>query len=159
MRRMADPGPAIGLVEPQHDVLKRLLAYWLAKRGDRRAPSRADIDPVELAPQLPHVLLVDVEHAPLRLRYRLIGTGVVQGFNADLTGRYFDEIDHTPEQRILNDALAAVANWGPLLCAMFDYTHKDGRFVRYERLALPLSSDGAIVDMLFGGIVFDAAYG
>jgi len=42
---------------------------------------------------------------------------------------------------------------------MLDYTPKDGRFVRYERLALPLSSDGATVDMLFGGIVFDAAYG
>ena len=145
---------------PRHEVLKRLYAYWLEKRGDRRAPSRADIDPIELAPQLPHVVLVDVEHAPvMRLRFRLIGTAIVKGFNQDLTGRYFDEIEHTPEQRILNQHLMTVATWGAPLCAMLDYTHKDGRFVRYERLALPLSSDGAVVDMLFGGIVFDAAYG
>jgi hypothetical protein len=156
---MADPGTASGMIDPQHDVLKRLHGYWLAKRGDRPAPSRADIDPVELAPQLPHVILVDVEHAPLRFRFRLIGTAIVKGFNQDLTGRYFDEIEHMPEQRVLNQHLMAVATWGPPLCAMLDYTHKDGRFVRYERLALPLSSDGTTVDMLFGGIVFDAAYG
>ena len=84
--------------------------------------------------------------------YETFGPGRV--FNTML-----DEIEHTPEQRILNQHLMTVATWGPPLCAMLDYTHKDGRFVRYERLALPLSSDGATVDMLFGGIVFDAAYG
>ncbi|HEX7005587.1 MAG TPA: PAS domain-containing protein [Alphaproteobacteria bacterium] len=156
---MADGEPSSEPIEPRHEVLKQLYAYWLAKRGDRRAPSRADIDPIEIAAQLPYVVLVDVEHDPLRLRFRLIGTAVVKGFNQDLTGRYFDEIAHTPEQRALNERLVAVATWGPPLCAMLDYTHKDGRFVRYERLALPLSSDGATVDMLFGGIVFDAAYG
>ena len=146
-------------IEPRHDELKRLHAYWLAKKGDRRAPSRADIDPIELAPLLPYVVLLDVERAPLRFRFRLIGTAVVKGFNHDLTGAYFDEIEHTAEQRDLNQRLATVAAWGAPLCATWDYTGTDGRYVTYERLALPLSSDGETVDMLFGGVVFDAAYG
>jgi hypothetical protein len=144
---------------PRHEELRQLYAYWLDKRGDRRAPSRADIDPVELARLLPHVVLLDVERDPLRFRFRLVGTTVAKGFNVDPTGTYFDEIEHTAEQRELNERLMAVADWGPPLCATWDYTGADGRHVSYERLALPLSSDGTTVDMLFGGIVFDTAYG
>jgi hypothetical protein len=158
---MADPADPADLSArpPRHEALRQLYAYWLGKRAGRRAPSRADIDPVELARLLPHVVLLDVERAPLRFRFRLVGTTVAKGFNVDLTGSYFDEIEHTAEQRELNQRLMAVADWGPPLCATWDYTGADGRHVSYERLALPLSSDGQTVDMLFGGIVFDTAYG
>ena len=86
----APPGAPEHLA-PQHDVLRRLLAYWLGKRGPRRAPARADIDPLEIASLLPHVMLIDVEHAPLRFRYSLVGTEVVRNLGADMTGRYLDE--------------------------------------------------------------------
>jgi len=158
---MADPSDKDDLpaVAPRHEELRQLYAYWLAKRGSRRAPSRAEIDPVELGRLLPHVILLDVERDPLRFRFRLIGTSIVKGFDRDLTGRYFDEVEHTAEQIDLNQRLTAVANWGSPLCATWSYTGADGRHVGYERLALPLSSDGQTVDMLFGGVVFDSAYG
>lgn len=158
---MVEPSDTGGLpaIASRHEELRQLYVYWLAKRGSRRAPSRADIDPVELARLLPHVVLLDVEQSPLRFRFRLVGTAVAKGFNVDPTGTYFDEMEHTPEQRELNQRLMAVADWGPPLSGTWDYTGADGRHVSYERLALPLSTDGNTVDMLFGGIVFDSAYG
>jgi hypothetical protein len=158
---MAEPGDKSDLpaIAPRHEELRQLYAYWLAKRGGRRAPSRGDIDPVELARLLPHVVLLDVERNPHRFRFRLVGTAVAKGFNIDPTGTYFDEIEHAPEQRTLNQRLIAVAEWGPPLCVTLDYTGTDGRHVSYERMVLPLSSDGETVDMLFGGAVFDSAYG
>jgi hypothetical protein len=37
-------------------------------------------------------------------------------------------------------------------------TFSDCAHLSYERVILPLSSDGTMVDMLLGGICFDEAY-
>jgi hypothetical protein len=147
-------------IEPRHDELRGLLDYWQIKRRNRRAPSRADIDPIEIPNLLPFVVLMDIEREPtLRFRHRLIGTAVVSNFGRDLTGRYFDEIVVNDHQRAIGEAFARVATWGPPLCSTWQYTREDGRHVRYERMALPMSSNGTTVDMLFGGCAFDQAYG
>jgi hypothetical protein len=40
--------------------LQQLYASWLAKRGGRRFPARADFDPIELRFILGNLILVDV---------------------------------------------------------------------------------------------------
>ena len=147
------------MIDPRHDTLRQLHAYWLAKKGDRRAPGRSDIDPLEIAPHLPYVMLIDVEHEPLRFRYRLVGTEIVRNIGSDLTGHYLDEYVRLGRGAPMAAEYARVAAWGEPVCAVWEYTRDDGRHVRYERLALPLSRDGLVVDMLFGGAVFDAAHG
>lgn len=147
------------MIQPVHEQLRDLLAYWLAKKGARLAPRRADIDPAEIRPLLPFVGLVDVQRNPLRFRYRLTGTAITAGYGRDLTGCYLDEVDLNRHEREIIAEYARVAERGEPVCARWDYTRNDGRHLRYERLALPLSSDGATVDMLFGGCVFDQAYG
>jgi len=147
------------VIQPRHKQLKELYRYWCDKKGDRQAPSRGDIDPAEIAPLLPYVGLVDVQHAPLRFRYRLVGTKVDAGYGRELTGRFLDEVDLNGHEREIVDEYVRVARSGQPLCTTWEYTRGDGRHMRYERLALPLSSNGKTVDMLFGGVVFDAAYG
>jgi len=147
------------MIEPRNDQLRALLAYWRQKKGERRAPSRADIDPAEIKALLPYVGLVDVERAPLRFRYRLVGSKITLGYGAELTGRYLDQADINGHERDIVAEYARVAETGEPVCATWEYTRNDGRHMRYERLALPLMSDGSKVDMLFGGAVFEAAYG
>ena len=43
--------------------------------------------------------------------------------------------------------------------SLWDYARADGRQVSYERIVLPLMSDGLAVDMLLSGMVFDKAFG
>jgi hypothetical protein len=158
---MAEPGAhtVYTAIEPRHTELKELYAYWLAKKGGRPAPCRADIDPVELGRLLPYVTLVDVEQAPLRFRYRLVGTEIVRNVGDDFTGRYLDSfvrLSHRDAMaaeftRVVERAQPSISDW--------EYSRGDGRHVRYERLILPLMADGATVDMLFGGMAFDVAYG
>ena len=158
---MAEPADASapGAIEPRHDELKRLYAYWLAKKGTRRAPSRADIDPLEIAPLLPHVALVDVERAPLRFRYRLVGTEIVRKVGADFTGRYLDSFTRLSNRDAMAAEFARVVDSAEPTVSFWNYSRADGRHVRYERLVLPLMGDGVTVDMLFSGMVFDVAYG
>jgi hypothetical protein len=136
-----------------------LAAYWLSKKGRRRAPARADLDPVEIPTLMPHILLIDVEAAPRRFRVRLMGTAVVNGLGRDLTGRYLDELALNEIQRAMFAEYRHVAQTGEPACATWEYTRDDGRHVQFERLVLPLSRDGTTIDMLLSGIVFEAAHG
>lgn len=49
------------------------LADWHRRRGDRKMPRRADIDPTEITTVLPHLRLIDVLEGGARYRYRLVG--------------------------------------------------------------------------------------
>lgn len=70
----------------------RLHEYWRSKAGaDGSVPQRRDIDPTDLPDLLPNLMLVDVERDPLRFRYRLVGTRVVDFSYHDFTGTYLDE--------------------------------------------------------------------
>ena len=67
-----------------------LYRYWEAKRiSGRTAPTRRDLDPLEIVKLLPHVALV--EPAQDGYRWRLMGTEIVTDFGRDLTGKPFGE--------------------------------------------------------------------
>ena len=70
-----------------------LYAYWLKRRGDRPMPRRADIDPADIKSLLPNLFLTEFTLDPFRVRYRLIGTEIVNHAHFDFTGRYLDELD------------------------------------------------------------------
>ncbi|MFO0989620.1 MAG: PAS domain-containing protein [Alphaproteobacteria bacterium] len=137
------------LIEPG---LRALHAYWSVKRGARPMPARADIDPVEVPRLLPHLMLVAVSDDPPRFRFRLVGTEIVARYGDELTGRALDEIDLGGEigsiQSQYEETVRAAA---PTYCRHAIET-RQGKYLRYERLLLPLSSDGIRVDMLLGGV-------
>jgi hypothetical protein len=147
------------MIEPVHAVLRQVLAYWESKKGRRVAPLRGDIDPAEIAKLLPNVGLVEVERNPLRFRFKLAGHHIVSAYGMELVGRYLDQVGLDEQQhQIAAEYKRVVENFEPI-CTIREYTRRDGRHVRYERLALPLSTDGRSVDMIFGGCVFDEADG
>src|ERR1051325_9903462 len=73
-----------------HRTLVALYRYWDGKRGARAMPARRDLDPSEIVRLLPHIYMVDVQSDPLRFRYRLIGTAIVNLLGRDYTGRMVD---------------------------------------------------------------------
>lgn len=56
-------------------------------------PSRGDIDPAEIKELLPHLLITDISYPPLRVHFRLVGTGIVEAAHCDLTGHWLHETD------------------------------------------------------------------
>ncbi len=131
----------------QSNILRQLFQYWDEKRGHRPAPSRNDIDPAQMVEFLPNVFLIDVEEEPRRYRIRLMGTALVHWSGRDLTGCHVDEIT----DQVLGALDELVMMWEPWLVTG-EYEKKTDRVMLYELLALPLSSDGATVNMLLGGI-------
>jgi len=135
--------------------LARLYSYWQAKRGDRLMPSRADINPVEMQAFLSHTMLIDVLiHAQdeIRFRMRLVGTHVVDGYGGEITGKYLDEIDLGDQRDKLIEACLHSVNGKKPAYLSGKLRHKiTGEIIAYERLGLPLSSDGETVNILLVG--------
>ena len=142
------------LADPASPELIDGMAYWERICGAGRSmPGRADIDPVDIPALLPNVFLVDVEAGRRDFRYRLLGTEIVSHSVANYTGRSLRDLPaQRPPSRIWSLFEAVVAEQRPL-CALIPTLGNPEKFV--EKLAMPLSDDGAAVDMLFGLIKFE----
>ena len=136
------------LLDPQ---LRRLYAYWAAKRGGRAMPGRPDIDPLELHFILGNLILIDVLRAPLRFRFRLYGTALAHRAGYELTGRMLDELPATEFRAFVEESFTKVVETGTPRWALRERV-MDSKQYRYETLLLPLSRDGELVDMLLIGM-------
>ena len=134
------------------------LRYWQSKWVDARLPGRHDLDPpMEVPWLLPNIVLVDVAHDPLDLRYRLVGTEVCNRVGRDYTGIRLMDLPHQrPGSRVWDSAAAVIAARRPIFSDI-PYVGSDP-FVRdYQDLLMPLSSDGEAVDMILALIEFEIA--
>lgn len=129
--------------------LAELLGYWRAKRGARRFPARADIDPLDLRGLLGNINLLDVVRgdSALRFRYRLFGSEFVFYHGGDLTGVWVDEIPNQVYREQLGGLYTHVVMTGSTPMVSYDYLLESRRH-RFQALILPLAADGETVDMI-----------
>lgn len=140
---------------PRSAILVALHAYWLAKRGDRAMPSRADIDPAEIKGLLPHVMLYDAAPAT-RYRIRLVGEAIVQFVGRNMTGHDAGTGMDPQPAAMMRAILDAVADGGaPRFRAGKAYWWKEKAYRDFEACFLPLSPDGKAVNIILAGVVFD----
>lgn len=132
------------------DALKSLYVYWQELRQGRRAPARSEIDLLRIKSILPNIILLDVEEDPRRYNFRLMGTRIVSWYGGDLTGRYIDEVDFGGEPMFTFTILDQMVDKVVPAHMTGEYVKHDGRHIRYERLFLPMSSDGTHIDKILG---------
>jgi len=142
MRRLADPRTV------------RLYEHWLARKGARDLPERIDFDPVEMRDWLTGIMLVDVFHAPRRLKYRLVGQDEVESRGFNPTGRWVEDgflgaylKDVFDNYNLAIDQRSMVFDWSGFPCG-------GGRLNSVETLFLPLGgTDGAVDKVMTFSIV------
>lgn len=113
-------------------------------------PGRRHLDPVALAAAapgcLPHVWMLDVERAPWRFRYRLVGGALAAAGAPARAGEYLDryETGGTVTRTFLRVCLDRAPHFrrGPPRLL------HNGPVRDLESLVLPLASDGTTVDVL-----------
>ena len=139
----------IPLAQVTSNAIRGFDAYWRSKAHGRRMPARADIDPAEIKPLLPDIVVLNVEWDPFRCNVRLRGTRAEQ-FRPKGNSKYLDEITtFTPGRK--EDYLAEMQFVATGQRPAFA---RDWMITRYGAVrdiwagVWPLSSDGARVDML-----------
>ena len=128
-------------------ALAGVYRHWLAVRGDQPYPHRDDLDPKAMQPALGYLALAEIED-PFRVRYRLVGTRLVDLYGEELTNRYVDEVYTSGRvRRDVLDAYAQVVNTGRP-----HYTKRVFNLIiktyGYYRLLLPLAWKSGAVDMV-----------
>lgn len=137
-------------------VLGPALAYWERKCGSRPLPDRRDIDATEIAPSLlPFLQITERVESSGRIRYRLIGTGIVDAYGADLTGKYMDEIYSGERMRYVEANYRAVCeNQRPVLVVNRYHSTRPVSLVCH-RLLMPLADDGMTIRQFLTAMRFE----
>lgn len=129
-----------------------ILNYWRGKRGDRPMPTPEDVNPAEIARYLPNILMIQVDHDPFELTYRLMGEEIVRSHGGNFRGRTVRSLDRERE------------NFGSMLFAFYKFIAESGRpygaggnlvfmgrgHMCFESVYLPLSSDGVRTTRIMG---------
>lgn len=127
----------------------RLLSYWNRIKGARAFPALTDINISEISDMWHLTFTIDCTGDASRHKFHYFGPELVTAFETNYTG----ELLQTALQDVMvNNTIGfyekVIATRAPVSesSSFFD----DGKEVRYRSLIVPLSSDGAAIDYLFG---------
>lgn len=143
-------------IAASHWTVGAVYEYWRQKAAGRPMPMRADIDPADLKPYLPAIMLVDVVHDTRRFVYRLVGTHEVAGRGRDPTGLSVAEAFYAGSAEEALAAYEYVARERRPFCFCEPYVTPDGWQEREDTVYLPLTRDGETVGVI---LVYAYTYG
>jgi hypothetical protein len=142
-----------------HPAVRRFYEYWLSVAPPRCLPGRQHIRPEDIVPLLPRLWMADVHRAPLRFRYRLVGTEITRSVSREMTGCWLDEaqpeFERTP---MLRDRFRYIVGTGrPTWRRGQTFWERDPTHRTIENCLVPLAADGETVDKIFAfSVLFDA---
>jgi len=129
---------------------RKLYEWWLARRGARAMPARADFDPTHMRGMLGYFSFVEVLPGG-RFRFRVDGTEVVAATGVDMTGRMADLYPHDERRdAILASYRRTVAERQAMRIYMD--IELDRRWFNLEIALLPLGDTAAGVTHLISGM-------
>jgi hypothetical protein len=142
-----------------HPRLQALYRYWCRIHpAEGKLPGRQHLDPADIPEYLPQLWLLDVQREPIRLRYRLVGTRIVEMAGRELTGLWLDEV----HPHVAQDARAFERFQRVVTTGRPD--HRRGRpalflahqadFTEIENTFFPFARDGRTVDMIMVYSIF-----
>ncbi|WP_395020841.1 PAS domain-containing protein [Dongia sp.] len=138
-------GEILYLAEPsgRSEMIALVRRHWETLRAGRRFPARAEIDPTAIYNALPYVSVLQYQHAPFRIQFRLVGNEVDRLYGSNVQGKFIDEMEWAPHDIIdtthIYDRLYREAT--PLFGLSYtDFQSKADRV--FEWAVFPLSDDG-----------------
>ena len=148
------PGGDLPACDPR---IAKLHRYWRSIRPrSGLLPSRQHFDPAAIPRLLPWIWPVDVHRAPLRFKYRLVGTEHVIEAKSNPTGRWYDEAHPQFAATSAYPHFVAAAERGETAFYRGPPVYViDAPYKTIERLIVPLARNGRDVDMLVGLTVLD----
>lgn len=140
--------PSLGFAADAEGVqdsnVRQFLQLWFDSRNSGQMPGKEFLDPLRLRFLLGSLSLLEVHHDPLRFRYRLVGTDIVERLGHELTNKWLDEHPDPAWRPFLLKGATMVHH-----AAMPIYAHVQSRTLGYDWLlevvAVPLfGPDGEV---------------
>jgi hypothetical protein len=128
---------------------ERLLDYWRARRGERLAPRRVDIDVADFPALAPQVFIAEL-HAGGDVRFRLAGEAIVALHGRPLRGESLLALWATEHRGRLSRLLSVSLGEAAPMVVLAGAVSADGDDVRFELLFAPLAGPHGAVDRFLG---------
>jgi PAS domain len=141
-------GEILYLPEPtgQSTMIATVWNYWSKLRADRPMPRRADFDPTEIYTSLPYLSVMQYQHEPYRVRFRLVGNEVARLYGRNVHGRFLDEMEWAPEDLADTGHIYERLYQGASPLFGLSYTNFQAKADQvFEWAVFPMSEDGVRV--------------
>ena len=130
--------------------------FWLARCRDGQLPAKRDMDPVDMRPFLPHLVLTEVlRDDPLDFQYRIIGDSVAVRLGNN-TGRRVREtaLINVTTSAYDNYCVVALTGQPQFLEGRAPTAFSQNRTYLMSRVHCPLAADGTTVDHIISCMTF-----
>jgi hypothetical protein len=129
-----------------------LYRYWLAKRTSRSMPTRSNLDPADIPKLLAHLMIIDKIDG--QFRWRLVGTAAVREIGRDPTGSIVGSyITGSGSAAAVRAIYGRVFTTAHPVFATGEFKVMSGANHNFSLLVLPLSDDGADVNMVISTLI------
>jgi len=125
----------------KHSSTRAVFAYWDERRGNRPAPTRANIDPVAIRHALGDTFMLSADFVD-QLRFRLAGTRVCALFCREVKGEIVAELWAENSRKAIDEVLAIITTETEGVVAGLTGHAADGASAELEMLLLPLALTG-----------------
>lgn len=114
--------------------------------------SRGEIDPASIYESLPNTAILDVSQDCRAFHFRYAGTDIDGRRGQFLTHKCVSDLDNCGLDQSSVEVLQDVVASREPRYFQGEYRDLDGSLHRYERVAMPLSSDGKTIDGILAGL-------
>lgn len=135
-------------VEIRSPKLTRTRDYWLEIKGEKPLPLRSDFILSDLGDVIAHLTVIDVEHDPMRLKFRMLGTFLTDIAGRNSTGKYLDSDLYPDNLEEMTWSFIQCAKSGEPLATEGPLDFADRDWTGQEIVLLPLTDDGHSVSMI-----------
>jgi hypothetical protein len=136
------------MIPPLDDLHEDLLRHWrgLVPSGDA-IPPRSALDPLDVPRHLSSLILTEVVENDIR--FRLVGTDMVEAWGADFTGEFLSDIMSGDYHDFIHGLFFACVEHKAPVVSRSRFQWDRGRTVDTVRLMLPFSATDAPNNVAF----------
>jgi hypothetical protein len=126
--------------------LRQLFAYWDRLRAGRIGPSWSEINPAEIKALLPHFIVAEFLGDPFDVRFRLVGTMIVEAYGEDFMGKNFRSLEPMGGVDLWLELYARLARERVPIYGRYSLSSDYVQTQYVDAGIFPLSADGEMVD-------------
>jgi hypothetical protein len=137
-------------------ITRTLLSYWREKKGASDGVTWGDLDLMDVYSVAPYMTVCDVVDGGRDFRARYFGTGIVQVFHFDRTGKLLSEMYDPEAAEEISERyrLAVVANQ-PVRKVGYLYLARETLPTAFEGVYLPLLGESGAIEHVISAYDFD----
>ncbi len=135
----------------KHKTSTLLYQYWNELRGGRKAPSRFEVEPVNIGIILSQTFILEYVDAQT-IRFRLAGTKICEQFGHEFRGINFLDLWTDTDRIGFQRQFANINAHAAIGLSTITGTITNGSTAQFEVLILPLTHNGSQITRFLGAI-------